>query len=474
MVKFDKKNFKRSTYAHFDRRLKLDENRLVCDKVYDYIMDNKAVAKHGFYPFIYCEQTSYKYSKNDGLKVKVRPICYSSHLDKCVYQYYAWLLNGKYNDYVNEHNINENSVAYRDNLHKNNIHFAKQAFDFIKLGECDIIIGDFTSFFDNLDHKHLKQMMCKVLGVANLSDDWYAVYKNITRYSTFNIVDILKINNLLTEEELEQLSKPKSNILKQKVAQLNKQPYALTTKQFKENKHCIKPNKTGVGVPQGSSISSVLSNVYMIEFDEMIQKYVADLNGLYIRYSDDFIVVIPKNEQVEFIKVVKFINKCIDDTKKLSIQPEKSKIFHYEEGVITNRKLSEAKVDSIDYLGFVFDGKEVTIRPKTISKYYTRLYRKLRTIVNNNGVTHKGNKISYKNLYRVYTQKGRNGVYGADKDSINKTNKFSDGNFLSYVYKADKIFNSNSDENSHKEPIKRMTNRHMLKIRRQIQKIENS
>lgn len=32
-----------------------------------------------------------------GLKEKKRDICYSSHHDRCIYQYYAYLLNLEYN-----------------------------------------------------------------------------------------------------------------------------------------------------------------------------------------------------------------------------------------------------------------------------------------------------------------------------------------------------------------------------------------
>ena len=41
---------------------------------------------------------------------------------------------------------------------------------------------------------------------------------------------------------------------------------------------------------------------------------------------------------------------------------------------------------SINYLGFLFDGKNIKIRPRAITKYYYRMRRKARTIGRSNKV----------------------------------------------------------------------------------------
>ena len=100
------------------------------------------------------------------------------------------------------------AVAYRDNLHKNNIHFAKRAFDCIReTKESFVIIGDFSHFFDSLDHGYLKKRMCDVLKVDMLSPDFYAVFKNITKYSIWELTELLKLNDLTdTEEDIQILN----------------------------------------------------------------------------------------------------------------------------------------------------------------------------------------------------------------------------------------------------------------------------
>ena len=43
--------------------------------------------------------------------------------------------------------------------------------------QCFILVGDFTNFFDNLEHQYLKKMMCEVLGVERLPQDYFSVFK---------------------------------------------------------------------------------------------------------------------------------------------------------------------------------------------------------------------------------------------------------------------------------------------------------
>ena len=71
------------------------------------------------------------------------------------------------------------------------------------------------------------------------------------------------------------------------------------------------------------------------------------------------------------------------------------------------------------------------------------------------GYTSSGKRISCKNLYEKYTVKGAH---------LKDSNGHIKGNFISYVQRAQKVFGEN-------EPIDRKTRRHMLKIRRILDKV---
>jgi DNA-binding ferritin-like protein (Dps family) len=439
------KDIPRKSYAHFD-------NRISMKLAWNYVTDPRKITQHHFYPFIEYDKDYTKYNKKDGVKKKIRKLCYSAHIDRCIYQYYAYHLNIKYNEITLEKDISDVSVAYRNNLKKNNIHFAKQVFDFIRNQEsCYILVGDFTNFFESLNHIYLKKQLCELLACKKLENDYYAVFKNITKYATWDLESLLLLNNL-------------DDTVKDRRI-FNKQKKALTLQQFKDNKHkFLKRNVKTIGIPQGSAISAVLANVYMLEFDTQANNYVKSKNGLYMRYSDDFIVIIPTNCEKIFNEHYEVLGKLVNSIPNLVLEPKKTQIYKCEDNLLYNCNTSFIKdsiigKDSLSYLGFTFDGSKVTIRDKTISKYYYRMYKKIKTIIINNGVTRKNKKIGFHKVYQRYSKCG---AYINKHDQIKGDNR---GNFLTYIYRAKKIFGE--DEN-----IGRGTRRHMQKIRKKLQLIK--
>ena len=442
------KNNTSRKYAHFDRRVLLSN-------VWRYISDPGKVKTHSFFPFIHYTQVLKKYNKEQGVKLKKRELYYSSHIDRYIYSYYGYLLNQQYDIKAKADGIDSCAIAYRDNKSKCNIHFAKQAIDYVRnLENCYIIIGDFTNFFDSLDHDYLKQMICKLLNTAQLPDDYFAVYKSITKYAKWEMESLLLLNDLPVNG-IKELNSKEQVLSMVSFHEMKKKTWKKTDSEGNETEEkYITKNQNDYGIPQGSAISAVLSNIYMLEFDKKLNDYVKGNGGLYLRYSDDFIIIFPKVNDAHFIEQFEKIMEVISSTPRINLQPDKTQIFQFDSSVLSSCNQLvlpgvENQKDLLNYLGFTFDGKVVTIRDKTLSKYYYRMYGKLKTIVKNEGKTKNGKRISCKNLYATYTSKGA---------------KKGNGNFLTYVAKAKSIWGP-------QEAIERGTKKHMQKIRKKLNTI---
>ncbi len=426
-------------YAHFDRRTSMREKK-------DYVFDPENIAHHGFYPFIHYKKKQIKYSKKKRKKVKERDICYAAHIDRCIYQYYSFLLGEQYNQRVAKDGISQCAVAYRTDLGQNNIHFAKRAIDFIRTNApCYVMIGDFTHFFDSLDHRYLKQQWCSLLEKTELPRDHYQVFKSVTHYSTWELSDLLELNRLKDTRAGRRA--------------LNEKMTVLTPEQFKINRKHMQKHEEPFGIPQGSPISGLLANVYMLEVDKEIHDLVVDSNGLYMRYSDDFIVVLP-DEGSSTHKTLGDISTRFNAIVGLKLEPEKTQYFKFEDQMLKNCGAEfsvpvEGQKRYINFLGFTFDGKHVSIRAKTTGKYYYRMYSKAKTVRRSKGT---GRRVSADNLYALYSCKGARGYRIKGKDG--KARRGS-GNFLSYVDRAKRTFGKD-------ELIDRDTRRHMGKIKRAL------
>ena len=440
---YSKETVKRSmrSYAHFDLRTDLSHKR-------NYISSPEKITKHGFYPFIHYKIKTTVFNRATGIENKERDICYAAHIDRCIYQYYSFLLNQLYNKRVEEDDMYDVAVAYRTDLHTNNIFLAKKAFTTIqKLGQCYVMIGDFTHFFDTLNHNYLKEQWCSLLSCDTLPADHYSVFKSVTSYSKWELEDLLQLNGLENSKSGRK--------------ELNKKSRVLSIKKFKENRSHIIKHTQCFGIPQGSPISAVLANIYMLDFDKTINNAIRKIGGLYMRYSDDFIIIIPNTEGINAKKELNYVQQVVDNTPNITLKPQKTQYFYYKNGFLYNCGIqfsSDAnnKHKFINFLGFTFDGMSVSIRAKTISKYYYRMYRKAKTIAKSKGYTQTGKHISCENLYRKYSKCGA---------TISPGNS---GNFLTYVSRAELEYRQN-DLNADNTIIKD-TKHHMAKIRKALNK----
>lgn len=362
-------------YKHIDKIIKVKDLKNVKRK----IKNKNYIVYHGFYPFLSytIEFKKFVKIKDKNLqstyqrKKKTRPIKYAAHIDRCIYQWYSYKVNNAYNSYCNQNNLNKCVIAYRTCLKgKTNIEFAKEAFDFIKKSQgCYILVSDFTDFFDNIDHKKLKSKLCEVLGTSKLEQDFYKVFRSMTRYTYIEkdrILQYLKTKGV-TDEMIN-----KSNSLFEQIS------WNTAKNDLKKE---IKINKKSYGIPQGSPLSGIFANVYMIDFDKSINEYVNSKNGLYLRYSDDLIIIIPTNKLNSIEDIWQEISKIKEKYETLKMNLDKTSGYMYENGKI---KSLHKDVDgmknggtAIDYLGFSFDGKNAKFRDKTLTKFFYKLYRKI-------------------------------------------------------------------------------------------------
>lgn len=508
MIKKKKKDwFKIKRYPHIDSQISINDRK----KIENYIFNTNNISKHSFLPFIHKTSLVKKFRKNycrdcgkcisksiDGKPIRIadqkkRELFYASHLDSLIYSYYSSLISNKYEEYLKANGLNEVVLAYRsipitnteNSPNKCNIDFANDLFKCISSYEYenfDVIAFDITSYFDNLNHKILREKWCKILNEEKLPSDHFNVYKNITRFSYVDIVDLFEKfkNNILTQKTL--ADGTKSEIKPQKISKIkfmkNQNAIAFCHKEdFLKVKHkLIKPNKLkkqedgtfikrDFGIPQGSPISSILANIYLIDFDKIINDFITKHNGFYRRYSDDIVIVIPRGYRE---KVIEYTQTQISEYK-LEIQSSKTQIFEF---VREDNKLKCGQVFNLCtnwnknfiYLGFEFDGNTVLIKNSSVSGYYRKLKRHIRR-AKYYSKKHK-KEIFKRRILKKFTYKGakrtRKRLWDENSESFKTFDSYNYGNFLTYSNKASfKMINNK---------IKSQMKSHWNKVYKEIKK----
>lgn len=446
-------------YTHFDVRSKLNKYK-------SFLLNDAEISRHPFFPFIKATQTVNKFYKGEQKPPKKRDIMYCAHVDRYIYQYYNYKLNIMYNENEQVKKMNESVIAYRTNMGKNNIHFAKEVFDFIESNNDEkmvIIVGDFTSFFDNLKHDVLLKKIKKIMRVEYLPKDWYAVIKSLMKYSYVEIGKLINLNTFANEELNIDYYLASESKKKKMIKEFNKLTRAIEMKEWnnlRKKKGIINRNKNDFGIPQGSPMSALLSNIYMIDFDLELYEYTQTKKGLYRRYSDDFIIILPFAHLDEVCEII----EKQKEENGLELEKQKTKIIYsYNKHLFFEDENRNEKATSLDYLGFTYDGRNVRIRDKTTTKYYYRMYRKIKTIkAHTNGSApekkswNKG--IAMMDLYQKFSEKGaKTGKILLKGKKIEKR-----GNYLTYVSRAKNIFSDRS--------LIHHTSHHYEKIRKKLKK----
>jgi RNA-directed DNA polymerase len=408
---------KKRAYIHIDRPF-WGEKALV------FASSPELVASWSFLPLIHSPLTHKKIKKVNGELVqsdKTREIFYASHKDAAIYALYANALNKNYNAELKRLGIDCVPTAFRSGLGKCNIDFAFEVFEFIRIHQpCEALAYDVVKFFDNLDHRILKERWKTVINNMHLPDDHYAVFKSLTKFSYVEKDDLYRLFRISKHN-------PKAN----------HRLRACSIHGFKkliQAPGLVHRNRTpGRGIPQGTPISAVLSNIYMLESDREVAFAVAGVGGLYRRYCDDIICVVPSGKGNLIDELVSSLIK----KNLLSINRDKTVRLEFP--------LDGRQNKNLQYLGFTFDGDRILLRTVGLSRYYAKMRAAVRLAAHTrqkwDAIKGISTPIKRRKLYVKHAYVGRR-------------------NYLSYGFDAAKAMGS--------EAIKNQLKRHWKMVSAQI------
>lgn len=325
-------------YLHFDVPVKVE---------YGEALTPASVAAHVWSPLIHYIKTEKRYKIKERKTVpKERPIMFASHRDACILSRYSADLVARLDSWYEAKGLNDTVIAYRS-LGKSNYHFAKRVEDFVRSHpSLTVMCFDVTGFFDNLDHKRLKGRLKALLECDELTADWFAVFKAVTRYKYVHL------------EELK-----KHDPLAQRLKARKPHPLA-TIEQVKALGVPIEKNAVAKGIPQGTPISASFSNLYMAEFDEEMEAEARKRGALYQRYSDDILIACPKTRW-------KVLHALVEEKlgeHALELQGSKTDVVH----------LHGASSLTFQYLGYQLGHVDARLRLKSLSRQWRTAKRALK------------------------------------------------------------------------------------------------
>lgn len=166
---------------------------------------------------------------------------------------------------VYEKEFSDTSFAYRKNI--SYLHAIEKVKLYLKNGYVYILDLDIENFFDNIDHRILKQILSKKIKDRNL---------------------IILLNRYLNQG-------------------------------IYDNGNIFKMKK---GIIQGAPLSPFYSNIYLHEFDILLKKSNIPL----IRYADDFLILL-KND-LEIRGIIRYVEKILS-IYKLTLNYEKCKVINF-------------------------------------------------------------------------------------------------------------------------------------------------
>lgn len=434
-------DFEIKKYIHFDHPIDFSKKKSEIQKLFT---KEGAIAKHNFLPLIkiITKTPRYKYQEDlrkYDLETKERPISFASHLDTLIYGFYSFALNKKYQTYIRQEGFSDCVLAYRTDLDgKCNIQFAKEVFEIIKQkGPCTVLALDIKGYFDSIDHAKLKEKWGKILGKKLPKDD-YSIFRSLTKYSYVKQTSLLKHFDLNIKGK--NVKKPVSYaVLLDGKSQSEKLNHVRDANLIVTNKtHRVNGlKKEYYGIPQGSALSALLSNIYLVDFDKFMFELGNDMGFVYRRYCDDILIIC---NTPDAYSIQKTAIKKISQEYFLTIQDQKVEIIEFCKNsknqirAFNLRKIAaelpsqlnssneQLYYKSLQYLGFEFTGQKILIRNSSVSRYFRKMRARIvKSVGMAYGASGYSDRVFKEQIFHRYTHLGKR-------------------NFLHYAYQASQKF----------------------------------
>jgi RNA-directed DNA polymerase len=378
--------FKPRGYRHFDAQ--------VGASFAERISQAKAVESHSWLPLIRYEKRTKRYKPDKHKTVyKPRQIMYASHRDACILSKYARDLSRQLDEHYERAGLGQHVIAYRK-LGKSNYHFSADALRFARAQPgCIVLCYDVSGFFDNIDHAILKNRLKRILKVAELPRDWFAVLRHVTRYSAVKkqtLADHPRFGSKLSEK--------------------SREPIATIAEIIAEGIP-IESNANKFGIPQGTPISSVFSNLYLLDLDERMVEICQQHSALYQRYSDDILIIC--NADDEALITSAFQSQLTGHLLSLNDKYERT-VF------------DSSNCKTFQYLGFNISIDGAVIRSSSLARQWRKARRSISRTKRIGAAA-----IASGKAYKIFTKKLRKRFYPVGAR-----------NFSSYARRSARVFGS--------------------------------
>ena len=373
------------TYLHFDRRMKRSDLEIIAN-------DPAAVASNTFYPLLRFTEEWVKFREpGKKQKKKSRPLRYSSRRDAAIYARYRVLLADLYEKELAKRGVSSAPIAYRkipigsSGRNKCNIEFARDVFDKInEIGDCIVTVVDIKSYFESLDHEKILEKWELLLG-KKLPADHAAIFRALTKYSYVDLEVLFERLGMYekgvgvnrSERRMRRLDRLRANGELQICSPAEFRKYVCGADPLYPS--LIQRNSKPFGIPQGTPISDLIANFYLLDFDYAVSQFCTSRGGTYYRYSDDIICVVPIDKVSHDMELKEYLqDEIVKHGSKLEIQNRKVSVCAFRrvaKGLQFTHILSEKPKNGLEYLGFEYDGVAVKLKNSTLSNAWRKLKR---------------------------------------------------------------------------------------------------